>query len=268
MSLITLHLVDGDGKPVKNATVTWLRGGKPFNTVRVPSNTGVIYLDSNDDSELLADGVRVRGTAFGYTTTETDALNLARYGDFTFTMPANGLGTAVAVGAGLGALLFFTAGKKKKISGFDKLPPAAQTGIVFGGLGLIAYFLFFNKKPAGAALVSAAAAALDGLSLQGILPTISNAQAEAFASSLRAAFDDCGTDEATVMTVMQRMYGAADVWLLIYTYGTRPYKGCFDGDFFGDHSYNLSEAINKELSAYWVNAINNQFATNGIDFKF
>lgn len=170
---------------------------------------------------------------------------------------------------GAGALgLYLITKKKKRVTGFKDLAPGAQSAIILGGVGFAAYYLLFKNKTGSGGLPNQALSALQQLAAQGVYPSFSAAQAEGYAATLRTAFDDCGTDNSAVTSVMNAIQNQADILLLVSTYGTRGYKGCFDGDYFSNHEYNLSEAITSELSASDIDTINNQFSAKGIDFKF
>lgn len=173
---------------------------------------------------------------------------------------------------GIGAALLVIASqkkKKKKVSGFKDLPPQAQNAIVIGAVGLASYFLIFGKKNNyNQGLPDAAGNDLDYLANMGQYPTISATEAESYAGMLVGAFNDCGTDEEIVYNVFRNLNNTADVLLLVKTYGVRDYKGCFSGDYFSDHHFNLGEALADELSAGEISKVNEILSQKGIDYKF
>lgn len=266
---IAINTNNGNGQPVPGAVITFYKDGNAFNQVAFPSNTGVLYFDTVSDADLFADGVTVRITASGYNTAGLSASELTH--DFEFTLRPNGLQTALLAGAGLAAgLLYFSTRKKgkKKVSGFKDFAPGAQSAIIFGGIGLLAYFLIFKKNSSGAALKDAADKELAELAAAGIRPTMTVTQAQSYAGAILSAINDCGTDEDALYSIFSEMQNKADVLQLVSVYGVRDYKGCFDGDYFGSHSYNLSEALTAELTDSEKAIINNSLSSKGIDYKF
>lgn len=158
---------------------------------------------------------------------------------------------------------------KQKVKGFDTLPPLAKNVLVIGGVAAAAYFLFISPDKSQQQLVDAAGTGLNDLAQQGITPTISNAVAESYASSLTAAFDGCGTDEDAILNVFSQLRNDADVYKLISVYGIRSYQGCFEGSIFTeDVTGNLPKALYSELSAGYIADINNILSSHGISYQF
>jgi len=232
---------------------------------------------SFDMDDIAFEGLDISGLLFtasapGYQTLTANFSDLSD--TYTFTLSKSNVATYVLIGGavvGLGIAIANMKKKKrtKKMSGFTDLTPQAQTAATVGIAAIVAYLVIFKgNRPSGQALADKAAGDLQTLAAAGMHPTLSPSQAESYAGILRTAFDDCGTDEDAINSVMNNLSNDADIALLLSTYGTRPYKGCFDGDFFSTHSFNLAEAMTSELSSNAIAYINASFASRGINFKF
>ena len=150
---------------------------------------------------------------------------------------------------------------------FDGVDPRVKTGIaVAGGVGALYVAYRILKKDESASLLPATAA--EELKQQPVPSTITTSQAQAFASALVTAFDDCGTDNDVVDQVFGALQNKSDLLLLISVYGVRDYKGCFDGDYFSMHSYNLSQALTSELSGSELAALNAGLKAKNITYSF
>lgn len=167
----------------------------------------------------------------------------------------------------------------QRIFDYYKELPVWAKGVVVIGAGSIAWFGIINplrkliiKKLDQAKEAKESAAAgkeLNNLKKQGIVPTINKAQAESMSNQLRIAFNDCGTDEGAVYSVMSQMNNDADVYLLIDTYGIREYSGCGPWNVFsGSRNVGLSAAISDELDDMEKGIVNNILAQKGISFRF
>lgn len=157
--------------------------------------------------------------------------------------------------------------KKKKVGFLKNVPPIVQGGIVVGGLGVIAYLLLKGKDK-DKLLPGQAGNRLKELQAMGIYPYWSNVQAESYASMLVNAFNDCGTDEAAVFHVFNEVGNEADLMLLIETFGTRTYTGCFEGSLFTDFTANLSQAMTAELSSSDLQEISAILQSKNINYSF
>lgn len=235
----------------------------------VAGANGVVTLDSEMDSDLLGDGVAVRASASGYN--DSGITGNALLPDWTFTMQAKPpYGKYIAIGAGSALLLAWAlkGGSQKKVGGFfDNMSTGAKLGILAAG-GLAVWYVFSNKDKSAAQLPAAAGDDLAKLAAQGMVPTITATEAQDFASTLVTAFDDCGTDEGAIKSVFNQLQNTADVLFLIQTYGVRDYKGCFDGDWFTDHSRNLAQGLTSELSVNDIADLNATLQAKGITYSF
>lgn len=188
-------------------------------------------------------------------------------------VPAGNAGTAILVvaAAGIGGAYLLAKKRKKagkKVSGFlDTVPTWAKVATLGFGAYVI-WDLFLRKDNANSQLGQDAATDLKTLHDQGIDPTITATQAEDFASTIVTAANDCGTDEDAMYAVMQQLQNQADVLFLIQTYGVRQYKGCFDGDYFSYHSYNLAQTLTTELSGSELAHLNSILSSKGIAYQF
>lgn len=109
---------------------------------------------------------------------------------------------------------------------------------------------------------------LNDLIKNGVKPTMSQAQFSGYATSLREAFDGCGTDNKVWENVFKAMKNEADVLALIATYGTRTYDGCnWEGDW-TDKTSGLPGAINAELSSSEIGKLNASLSSKGINYQF
>lgn len=266
--IYTISIQDEAGKPISGATVTFSRGDTVL-TAMAANSGGMVSLNDQSDDALLEEDVSVRASAPGYFDSGVSGNALLQ--DWTFTMqekPSYGKYIAIGGAAALLLVLAASGGRKKKVSGFfDGMSTGAKLGLAAAG-GLAVYYLFFKKDASAQQLAQQAGAALADLQKQGVNPTISATQAEDFASALVTAFDDCGTDEGTVKSVFNQLQNTADVLLLIQVYGVRDYKGCFDGDWFSDHSRNLAQGLTSELSTSDIADLNATMKSKGINYAF
>lgn len=273
MAVYKITVLNDAGTPLSGAVVAFgAQDGYGDVLKQTTGADGSVNIDESVTGSLQ--GVPVYATA-SYPGLETYTWSGAQMtGDKTITLPKDSTATAILLGSGAVAALWLLNRKKKKVSGFfGDLSPMTKNIMVLGAVGgglwlLLKSGLLGAGEGSGAALATAAANQLQVLAASGNGPTISAVQAEGFASSLRTAFDDCGTDTDTVNSVFASINNTADVLLLVSTYGTRAYKGCFDGDWFSDHAYNLSEALTSELSGSDLSTLNNNLSAKGIDYKF
>lgn len=270
----TITIMDADTRaPLPRATVQFksVQGGVTWKTFSADDN-GQVLLDSVADHDLLSTDVNVWVTADGYGYSSAPGIAVLPDTEFLLDKQTNVLPFLVG-GLALGALLFLPGKRKKKqrarvVGGFfDSIDPRVKNGIVIAGALGVAWWLF-NKDTSNKKLATAARTALDELASRGIYPTISQTEAEGYAGALVIAFDDCGTDETVVYGVMNALKNLADIYLLISVYDVRDYKGCFDGDYFSEHSFNLAEALNNELSSGEMAQVNNILKSKGIAYTF
>jgi len=263
----TLHAVTKDGLPIRNVIFSFYREGSLLDSFN-GGGSGTVMLDSANHYGLFDSNVYLVISADGFETSTIDASVLAS--DVEFTLDEKPGSQLLIAAASVGGLLYLMNKKKsKKISGFDlnQVPPVAKTAIVLSGLGLLAWLLLKSKN-GNTAVADKAKAEYDAGYAAGDYPSITNLEAETYASTLKTAFDDCGTDNDAVTSVFSNMSKRQDVLLLIFTYGTRGYKGCFDGDYFSNHEYNLPQALTSELSASELADINSLLSQRGVNYKF
>lgn len=264
----TITIKDINGKPIPGGKLTFVKSGTVLTSISAGPD-GVASLNDETDGGLLGNDVMITASATGFYDGGATGSQLLPDTDFLLQPKQNYLLYGV-IGGGILALIA-TSRKKKGVNGFfDNIDPKVKTGaLIVGGVGAL-YLL--SKLTGGSShssdLPKSADNQLPGLAAQGVYPTITDVQAETLASGLRAAFDDCGTDEQAVYAVMRQLRNLADVYKLISVYGTRSYKGCFDGDYFSNHTFNLSEALANELGSSELSQVNNILSGNGITFQF
>jgi len=254
------------GLQIPAAKVTFTRGGVALTTIPVNAASFVMVNDETDGG-LLGSDVTVTASAPGFYDSSATGSQLAP--DSYFQLQARPNYMVYLVGGGAAALLLAgMAGKKKRVKGFfDNIDPKVKIGLLAAG-GLAAY-LIFSKDNSGKKLPGAAKTELDQLAQAGILPTITETEAEALSSTLTAAFAGCGTDEYTVYNVFEGLKNKADLLTLIYVYDVRPYQGCFEGMIWEEAvTANLSQALSNELRGSELLHVNSILADNGIDFNF
>jgi hypothetical protein len=267
----TIFVKNGADSPVPGATVTFSRAGTVLTKFKSGAD-GAVNIDTAFDDGLFQTGVDVTATAPGYSSAGTDADFISQTWTF-YLDKACRTGLYLAGGIAGGLLLGSMLSRKRKgrMSGMaDGINPNVKTGILVAGGIAVLYYV--NKWLGGDAtrghLPDAAAGELDQLKATGIVPTMTPTEAETYASELVAAFDDCGTDMDAVENVFHQMHNRADVLLLIKTYGVRSFKGCFDGDYFSSHTWNLAQAMTAELSNSNFSDVNKILAGNGVNYTF
>lgn len=97
--------------------------------------------------------------------------------------------------------------------------------------------------------------------------TISDSQAEAYASSIFSALNGYGTDEDAIVSVFDKVKNEADVLAISNAFGVREVSS---GSWNPEPNYkgDLSGALREDLSDYWVNKLNEVLADKGITFRF
>jgi len=140
--------------------------------------------------------------------------------------------------------------------------------IVVGGY--VIYQIFkYKPTPDQKATLDDATRMIDILHYQyGIDPSLPVAQYSSFASIIRTAVNDCGTDEASINRVFDSLNNEADIYMLTIKCNILSYKGCFEGSYFSNVHYTLPEAITADLSDTEVNRINSILAGKGIQYRF
>lgn len=261
---------EGD-KPIPGAKVTFTRAGSVLTSLTTGAD-GKVTIDDSTDDGLLQTGVYATASAAGYYDLGIDASQITELWYFQLSKKSS---TALLLVGGLaGGLLLagaFNSRKKRKVSGIaDGIDPKVKTGLLvaFGIAGLYYVNQWLGTDTTRGHLPDAAASELDQLKAAGQVPTMTATEAESYASELVAAFDDCGTDMDAVENVFRQMHNRADVLLLIKTYGVRSFKGCFDGDYFSSHNWNLAQAMTAEFSSSNFADVNKILADNGVNYTF
>ncbi len=263
---------NGNGQPVKNATISFARGGTVFNAVDFPNETGILYFDSVADSDLFQPGVIIRVEAAGHNTAGTTGN--AIHGDWVFTLRENGLEKAVLVGgaAAVGIMLLAAAGgKKRRVVGRidvkkDVLPwvPIAALGIG----GYLAYQFFFGQskgdKEREDALnndIANAEAQMPSRMSDAEIATTVNALVEDLTYSHPFGDSSQQLDAAHQLT---KAGTTADLLRLIKAYGKHyiTYFGVPAG------SFTLEETVARKMDADYIAEINNFYKAQGVDFQF
>ena len=159
---------------------------------------------------------------------------------------------------------------------YKDLPPWAKGVVVVGSLGLVGAIIYqvysrikkdAGKKQAEQAVKETEKELKDEIK-NGVKPTISTSQADAWAGQIQKAFDGCDPAETSKGVVAQAFLGLknnADFLLLVSRYGVRKHDQCgwFTGDFEGD----LYQAIVDELTNNERNFLNDILAKKGITYK-
>lgn len=194
--------------------------------------------------------------------------------------PPGNLWPVLALG-GL-AVVLTSGGGRRSVGKFDPvakykgLSPTGKKVVLYGGLAVgayLAYKFLFAYKPTqqqtdylnGAKTELARLAAEDG-----ILPSYDNSQFDAWAGSLREAFNDCGTDEATIYRIFGALHNDADLYKLITVCGVLSFKPCLvqGGVYFGNTHMVLAEAMTSELSGSEIDHVNGILSDNSINYFF
>lgn len=271
--LYTILVKTAGDKPIPGAKVTFTRAGTVLTSL-VTGADGRTTIDDEMDGGLLQQGVYATASATGFYDLGIDASQITELWYFQLSKKQ---GTALWVAGGLigGLILAGTFGsrkkKRQKVSGIgDNINPNVKTGILVAGGIAALYYLneWLGGDSTRGQLPDAAASELITLQASGMIPTLTATEAETYASELVAAFDDCGTDMNAVENVFRQMLNRADVLLLIKTYGVRSFKGCFDGDYFSSHTWNLAQAMTAEFSASNFADVNKILADNGVNYTF
>jgi len=261
--LIRITVINEQGHPLP-ATLR-INGGQGYGLYQSDIGLNGVTIDSENMPGVLSPDTMWTVSSPGYQSLIVSGNAIQQESEFTL-VKSNATILLVS-GMAAGVLLFSLEKQGRRVKGFSDMAPMAQTGIVIGGLGVLAYLLL--KGNTGNDTVSNAARnEYEAELAKGNYPTISETEAEQYSAELRTAFDDCGTDDGVVNDVMERMQNRQDLLLLVATYGTRSYKGCFDGDYFSEHSYSLPQAMRSEHSTGRIREINDMFASRGINYQF
>ena len=156
---------------------------------------------------------------------------------------------------------------------YDEQPKAIKTAITLvsvlvAGYAIFSIFKIINKKGLTDTGVRDAKKDLKDLEKQGLKPSFSNSQFEAYASQLHKAMKDNGTDESTVFRVFGNMKNKADILKLIEIYGKRPETGGLVAGHFSDQDLTLAEQIQSDFDDSDIEKINKIFKSKRIDFQF
>lgn len=142
--------------------------------------------------------------------------------------------------------------------------PIVKTGIVVVATGLGIYLAFklakgfgnildrwVDRKEGGQSLEELAV-----LSLQGINPTLSDADVESMIGALKSELESFFTSDQTLLSIMSRIKNKADLAKLRYRWGTQN----IDGDILS-----LTEALADGLSSGGKQQLNNQLFLAGVE---
>ena len=144
----------------------------------------------------------------------------------------------------------------------------ALVGTLVAGYAIYTIFKIIQKKGLSDKTVRDAGKELKDLQQQGLRPSFSDSQFEAFCGSLHKAMKDDGTDEETVYRVFGAMKNKADVLKLIQVYGKRPETGGILAGHLSDMDLTLAEQINSDFDSSDIAKINKILKNKGIDFQF
>jgi hypothetical protein len=257
---------DGNGQPVRGATITFSKNGQVFNAVAFPDNTGILYFDNINDSNLFQSDVSVRVTAPGHVTAGTFGSNIT--GDWVFTLRSNGLEKAALIGFSVGSLLLLVSmrEKRKRVGKVDLardvVPFIVPVGAIVGGY--MVYQHFFSDPQAKA---REQALETDIATAEAVEPSrMSDSEISTVANALK---EDLGysyvsnnfTDAANQLT---KPGTTADILRLIKAYGTHYIT------FFGipTGKYTLEETVTRSLPKTYIDEVNAYYNAQGIDFNF
>ncbi len=159
---------------------------------------------------------------------------------------------------------------------FLKDMPSWAKGIVAIGTIAIVYFTARsvikglkakkNEKDAKG-LTTASTDEMSKLKKAGIIPTITNVQAEAIATQIQTAVNWNTTNEESIYRAFRSLKNEADLYLLIKVYGIRKYidYGLF---YYPVYQYNLQQAISEDMDTNEIAKINKILSDKKINFKF
>ena len=99
---------------------------------------------------------------------------------------------------------------------------------------------------------------------QGVKPSYSDSEFQAFAAQLHSAMDRIGTDTDAIYRVFGKMKNKADVLKLIEAYGKRPLWVSF----LNTPDMNLFDSLSNELSGDELDKINKILKDKGINYQF
>jgi len=166
---------------------------------------------------------------------------------------------------------------------YTELPSWAKGVVVVGGLaiGYIAITSIISaikgavNKGKSEQEVNTAKDELQEQINSGNKPTIARSSAEAIASAILIASNDCGTDDNLIMGAFDNINNQADMLLLIDVFGLRAKVRCpFSSDtresFWSSKTppMSLSAMVSSELSGSQIKSLNAKLATKGITYKF
>lgn len=164
---------------------------------------------------------------------------------------------------------------------YEKQPPAVKV-IVVAGVALLGYSLYrsIQRRKEEIDLLRASQAAnneLVQLANQGIQPTYTDSQFEAFCIKIDGAVAGCGTDEEAIYDVFRAMRNEADIRKLVSVFGVRYFTPCVYSDpvsysiWLANHQTypgDLASFLATDLSIGDIREINEILRGNGIEYQF
>jgi hypothetical protein len=195
---------------------------------------------------------------------------------------SNGLSTEATlalIGIGIGLISLQrskTVGSNKATVIYErfKRQPNDKKLLIVGGLvigGVLIYELIkYKPTPDQQKTLDDAQKMLDILHYQyGIDPSLPIAQYSSYASTIRTAVDDCGTDENSIYRVFEALNNEADIYMLIIKCKILSYKGCFtQGGWLGNIHKTLPEVITSDMTDSEVNKVNSILSDKDIQYRF
>lgn len=153
---------------------------------------------------------------------------------------------------------------------------------VVGGVAFIGWKIYRAAQrrkqiERAAALARQAASDLEKLIKDGVKPSWSKTQYEAWSQMLAQAMGGCGSDEDAILAVFGNMKNDADVLSLIATFGVRAYEPCFYTNpidhalwVFNQEAFasSLDAWFARDLSTGNIDDINKVLSGKGIKYRF
>lgn len=270
--LYNVQVFDSSNNPIKTNWAITDQSNNPMTSTYQTDDTGHFHFTYPDNETfLIAIYNPASATWVGY-----GVADVAQAGyivlDKGTPSDSKKIPTAVIVLSGA-ALIAYLSTRDKKITGLKNFTPTQKKVLIIGGVGIGAYIIynaFFNKPTKDQlALLSQAKTMLQFLANNyGIIPSMPAVQFASFASIIRTAVNECGTDENSIYSVFSQLNNEADIYQLIVSCGVLSYKGCFEGSYFGNVHNTLPEAITADMSGSEVDKINNILAGKQIQYRF
>jgi len=176
--------------------------------------------------------------------------------------------------------------KDKVFKAYSGLPAWAKgvtAVVIIGGVAYAGYTIYRNHQKKKAFDESNAAGIeaqkeLNALLANGAKLSYGNSQYETFSQQLVEAMRGCGTNEAKVYDVFNRMKNKADVLKLISVFGIRIYTPCALSNpissslgLFGlakEAGGSLIAWLNYDLTSAELNKVNSILSSKNIDYSF